>query len=65
MARWLAICYIRGEHPDRIHAEQAAALIFGDDVMRVQSVASWQLSELEIQALQRAQRLREAEEAEC
>lgn len=62
MAKWLAICYIPGDHPDRIHAEEAARVIYGDDVVLTQSWASWTVAQSDYQALVRDRRRREAQE---
>ena len=60
MAKWLAVCYVPGEHPDRLHAEDAARLMYGSDVMLVQSMASWAEARNDYQSLVRDRRRREA-----
>jgi hypothetical protein len=61
MCKWLAVTFIPGEHPDRMHAEQAAHLIFGDDVMLVQSLASWEVAEVERRTREREAQAQEEE----
>lgn len=64
MAKWVAVCFVPGDHPDRLHAEDAARVMYGSDVMLVQSLASWTESRNDYQALVRDRRRREAEDEE-
>lgn len=60
MAKWVVVCFLPGDHPDRLHAEDAARLLHGGDVMLVQSMASWMESTADYQSLVRDRRRREA-----